>query len=133
MRISEKINSLVAQAQSDGREPKRVLVGLHVYAMLTLEYDEDEITSLGELPIELSYKLAANEVSISCMSSDEYDNLQTPCPECGFMCYSNEYCGNCGIFREFDMADEARDLVDLISYQGEALGYGFSLIEVEEQ
>ena len=129
MDMLNKISDMMIEAEQDGWEPKRILLGLYAYTLLLAEMNQDNVSLLYDLPFELSHNIGTSEIALSCCESDEVNPLYTPCPSCGYLSYSNEYCGYCGIFREYDADNEQRDLVDLISCQGEAIGYGFSLVE----
>lgn len=125
MSTIERIYEKFKQFRDSGQVPRRITVGSKVYKELQEVLNLDNIYVMFDTRVEIGKD--EHGISISDDGCMENESLKTKCETCGMQSYKNGYCPNCDIYRGEEGNRE--DLCSLISDQGEALIYGFSLLE----
>jgi ribosomal protein L32 len=127
MNIIDDIYRAISRYREEGGTPRKVIINQKKYDILLLELDNDCINEILDVIVTVDDKVSGIIVTDDACTSSE--SLRTRCPECYTLSYENGYCPECGLYRgrEEEVSTE-EDLCDLISNQGEALNFGFGLL-----
>jgi len=130
MNIIDGIYNTITKYRDSGESPRRIMIGEYAAALIEIELGEP-VHCLHGLPVEVREEMSPGEVAICSEGCSDLESLRSECPHCQSLSYENGFCHGCGIYRGDEEDAEEDDLIDLISDQGEALEYGFSLMEEE--